>query len=606
MVLQWMVLIFLTVLIIYHHVIYTGLMIWLGRRQPATANAQQEAPIAQHLIGQEPTFPSIALVMPAHNEEACIEEKLANLLIQDYPPEKLSVWVCCDGCSDETASIVKNWQKRFTTAGIKLHCIEEEMNLGKVARLNQMMLLAKEQAEFIALSDVSALLSMDALRQAAASFIKPQTGAVTCSYLLAEATQGEQQYWQWQNNIRYAESRLGNVMGGNGAFYIMRAKLFVPLPEDTINDDFMLPMMVIKQGYQVQFNQLINSIELTPSNNEQNYQRRQRIGAGNLQQLIRCRFIFKRRHHGARWLFASGKGLRTLMPFILLTYLLISGQMAAQGSSFALGLVTLQLSGYLLALLPAIGIRTRLTDKLHYFISGYAASLIGMLRYLSGQFRHGWRHLPPLSRYQTQSTLLLKRVSDILLSTIGLIITLPLWPIIALFIKLDSPGTILYRQLRVGRISEEQAELFEVIKFRTMAHNAESLSGAVWASQDDPRITRIGRFLRATRLDELPQFINVLKGEMSLIGPRPERPELCGDLQNALPFYLERTAGLKPGITGLAQVNQGYDCNLNDVKNKIAWDHAYAVALSSPLQWLRMDLYIIFKTLYIMACKRGQ
>jgi lipopolysaccharide/colanic/teichoic acid biosynthesis glycosyltransferase len=81
---------------------------------------------------------------------------------------------------------------------------------------------------------------------------------------------------------------------------------------------------------------------------------------------------------------------------------------------------------------------------------------------------------------------------------------------------------------------------------------------------------------------------------------------MCGDLQNALPFYLERTAGLRPGITGLAQVNQGYDSCLDDVKNKIAWDHAYAVALGSPLQWLRMDFYIIFKTLYIMVSKRGQ
>lgn len=93
---------------------------------------------------------------------------------------------------------------------------------------------------------------------------------------------------------------------------------------------------------------------------------------------------------------------------------------------------------------------------------------------------------------------------------------------------------------------------------------------------------------------------------MALIGPRPERPQLCGDLQNALPFYLERTAGLRPGITGLAQVSQGYDRCLDDVKAKIAWDHAYAAALGSPWQWLKMDTFIILKTILVMVTKRGQ
>ncbi|MEF1206199.1 sugar transferase, partial [Photobacterium damselae] len=101
-------------------------------------------------------------------------------------------------------------------------------------------------------------------------------------------------------------------------------------------------------------------------------------------------------------------------------------------------------------------------------------------------------------------------------------------------------------------------------------------------------------------------FINVLRGDMSFIGPRPERPELCGSLQNALPFYLERTAGLKPGLTGLAQVNHGYDNTIEDVKEKIGWDHAYAVTLGSPWQWLKMDCYILIKTIKIMLTRKGQ
>lgn len=607
MTLEWMLLIFLSLLIVYHHMIYTSMMIWLGRNRSANehatrSNSENEEQVEEH----DQYFPSIALVMPAHNEEQCIEAKLANLLMLDYPAEQLSVWICCDGCTDQTARIIDCWKNKFSAAGIALHVIEDETNRGKLARINQLMAQAKDTSELIALSDVSALISIDALKQAAANFRNPQTGTITCCYLLAEATLGEEQYWQWQNNIRHAESHLGNVMGGNGAFYIMRAKLFTPLPEDTINDDFMLPMTVIKQGYNVVFNQSINSVELTPTDEQHNHKRRQRIGAGNLQQLIRCRFLFQFRHYKTNWLFASGKGLRTVMPFILLFYFALSIIMAWQGVGVAQGLVALQSVAYLLALLPLLGIHSRLTDKLHYFIGGYFSSLLGMLRYLGGQFRQGWRHLPPIANYQTQSTQALKRSSDIILSLVGMLLTLPLWPLLAILIKLDSPGPAFYHQLRVGRITEDKAELFNVIKFRTMSQNAENQSGAVWATQNDPRITRIGRFLRATRLDELPQFINVLRGDMSLIGPRPERPEMCGDLQNALPFYLERTAGLRPGITGLAQVNQGYDSCLDDVKNKIAWDHAYAVALGSPLQWLRMDFYIIFKTIYIMVSKRGQ
>ncbi|AJR07344.1 intercellular adhesion protein A [Photobacterium gaetbulicola Gung47] len=602
MTMSWIILLAMTAVIIYHHIIYTALMVFLGRTAPDSAQAEATT----GPCSEAKTLPSVAIMIPAHNEAEFIDAKLANLVVLDYPAEKLSVWVCCDGCSDNTAALVQAWQAKYAGAGIQLECIVETENKGKVIRINQLLSMVRDQADLIAMSDVSALLSIDALRQAANSFTNPKIGALTCNYLLAEATSGEQQYWQWQNSIRQTEAKFGSVMGGNGAFYIVRAPLFSYLPEDTINDDFIQTMLVIKQGFQVQFNHYINSVELSPSTAQDTYQRRQRIGAGNLQQLIRCRFVFRHSHHGARWLFTSGKAMRTVMPFILIGYLLLSLSLAIQGSALALALIVLQAAGYIAATLPLFGVSSKATDKLHYFVSSYAASLIGMLRYLLGHFRSGWRHLPPLSNYQALSTQLLKRTSDILLASIGMVLTLPVWPLIALLIKLDSPGPIFYRQLRVGRISEEQVELFEIIKFRSMFNHAESKSGAVWARQNDSRITRIGHFLRVTRLDELPQLLNVLNGDMALIGPRPERPEFCGSLQNALPFYLERTAGLKPGLTGLAQVSQGYDNSLEDVKNKIAFDHAYALALSSPLQWFKMDLFIIFKTIYIMVSRRGQ
>ena len=200
----------------------------------------------------------------------------------------------------------------------------------------------------------------------------------------------------------------------------------------------------------------------------------------------------------------------------------------------------------------------------------------------------------------------LKRKADILLSTIGLVVTLPLFPIIALAIKLDSPGPVLFRQLRVGSCHPDRVELFEMIKFRSMRTDAEKNSGAVWASKADSRVTATGRFLRKTRLDELPQLFNVLKGDMSLIGPRPERPGFYQKLETSIPFYSERTYGLRPGITGLAQVYQGYDTCIEDVRSKVAYDHSYALSLGSVPGWLATDMRILFLTLWVMMRGRGQ
>lgn len=200
----------------------------------------------------------------------------------------------------------------------------------------------------------------------------------------------------------------------------------------------------------------------------------------------------------------------------------------------------------------------------------------------------------------------LKRLFDIVGATVGLMLTAPIFPLIALAIRLDSPGPIFFRQLRIGAALNDHTVLFEMIKFRSMRQDAEKRSGAVWASKNDPRITAVGNFLRKTRLDELPQFINVLKGEMSLIGPRPERPGFYKKLETAIPFFAERTYGIRPGITGLAQVRQGYDETIEDVRNKVAFDHAYALRIGTVREWIMMDLSIVFLTLGVMAFGRGR
>lgn len=200
----------------------------------------------------------------------------------------------------------------------------------------------------------------------------------------------------------------------------------------------------------------------------------------------------------------------------------------------------------------------------------------------------------------------LKRSFDIIIATIGLLVTLVLLPFIALAIKLDSPGPVFFKQLRIGKAYPDKVRLFEMVKFRTMVADAEKSSGAVWAKKQDPRITLTGLFMRKTRLDELPQFYNVLVGDMSIVGPRPERPGFYQKLENDIPFFAERTYGVAPGITGLAQVHQGYDTCIEDVRSKVGFDHRYAMALGGVYSWITMDLEIIFRTISVMVKGRGQ
>ncbi|MCK6264937.1 sugar transferase [Vibrio sp. ZSDE26] len=199
-----------------------------------------------------------------------------------------------------------------------------------------------------------------------------------------------------------------------------------------------------------------------------------------------------------------------------------------------------------------------------------------------------------------------KRIFDLTGAIVGLLILSPIMPIIALAIKVSSPGPVFYKQQRVGKSTPTHMEFFDIIKFRTMYQDAETRSGAVWATEGDPRITPVGRFLRKTRLDEIPQLINVVRGEMSIIGPRPERPSFYNKLETAIPYFADRTYGVMPGITGLAQVNQGYDTCLDDVRRKVGFDHSYALSMSSLRNWLAMDLSIISKTIVVMVDGRGR
>ena len=240
------------------------------------------------------------------------------------------------------------------------------------------------------------------------------------------------------------------------------------------------------------------------------------------------------------------------------------------------------------------------------------------------------------------SVRLTKRTIDLVAGSVGLALTVPLMPFIAAAVYIDSPGPVFFSQKRAGKLKGTSMENgvrtfhfeeFYIHKFRTMRVDAEKFYGAVFAEQDDPRITRVGNFLRKSRLDELPQLWDVLRGAMSLVGPRPERPELLSNLAHAIPLFEERMRDVKPGLTGLAQISLGYSGGLkadseiaalaatlknpfgleeaegamaDDMRLKMLYDLAYLATLESFRSYLPTEISIILKTPWVMLRRQGQ
>jgi len=208
---------------------------------------------------------------------------------------------------------------------------------------------------------------------------------------------------------------------------------------------------------------------------------------------------------------------------------------------------------------------------------------------------YGFPLIEVLPTIMPQWEQIMKRIIDIVLSIVIVVGFLPLWILFAIIIPIDSKGSIFYLQKRVGKNDKE----YMMIKFRSMVSRAEKMTGPIWATPDDPRVTCFGKFMRKYRLDEIPQLINVIKGDMSWVGPRPERPNFVKKLKDKIPLYSRRLR-VRPGITGWAQIKGVYDQTIENVKQKLQFDLYYIENMS-----LRMDIKIILHTIYIMFSGKG-
>ncbi|CAK1833518.1 Cellulose synthase/poly-beta-1,6-N-acetylglucosamine synthase-like glycosyltransferase [Vibrio crassostreae] len=379
---------FAGMLIIYHHAAYPILLRWYARRHPARQVAESSRCYKE--AQQDCTLPTITILVPAFNEEQWIADKIRNLASLDYPKKKLEVIIACDGCTDKTVDIAQMTIQEAMCSDIHFEIHDHTQNRGKVAVVNEEV--TNINSDITALSDVSALISLDALLIAAAHFESDAVGVVNATYQLCPTgNEGENTYWEYQTAVKQCEASLGSSLGSHGAFYLFRTHLFELLPLNTINDDFILPMQIVKQGYIAEYETQMVALELEESNLETDFKRRLRISAGNMQQAIRLFGLFSPKFKGIAFAFFSGKGLRLLTPYLMIVclvcsillkdYLLFEVLLWAQVVVYSIGLLG--------CILPK-SLITKPISLISYLVVGHYANFIGGLRYLLGLENSPW------------------------------------------------------------------------------------------------------------------------------------------------------------------------------------------------------------------------
>lgn len=376
-------------LIGYHHVGYPLLLRFATRRRVLRMPAVE--PRAYLEQDNDRLLPFIHVIIPAFNEADFVGEKIRNMAVVDYPANRVKISILCDGCTDDTAQIARLTALEPECSHLAVDVVEHRVNRGKVAVINEAILASK--AEFVALSDVSALVSFDAFLIAIAHFKLKQVGVVSgCYRFLNPSSAGEEAYWKYQTAIKQQESALGSTLGVHGAFYMLRRELFQPLAPDTINDDFVLPMTIVAQGFKAEYEPRIVAVELEHATVDVEQRRRRRIAAGNAQQVARLWRLLSPRFRGVAFNFASGKTLRVLMPGCLVFFLLGTIALANEYAIFAVALAAQMtvygLAAYRQAILPREV--PKALQTVHYVVSGYVVSLVGILRYMLGLEKGRW------------------------------------------------------------------------------------------------------------------------------------------------------------------------------------------------------------------------
>lgn len=371
-------------LIIYNHVGYPILLSWYRKNRPLKLASVALRKFKKNK--KDSVLPRVSLIVPAYNEARWIQEKIRNIASLDYPREKLCVVIACDGCTDNTAELAELAIQEAICADVHFEIVNFTHNRGKIAVINE--LVTQATSDIVALSDVSALLSIDSLQIAAQSFQDERVGVVNPNYCMTFGGKSdEEKYWQYQASIKGGEASLGATIGCHGAFYLFRRSLFQPLDHDTINDDFVLPMKIVKQGYIAIFEPRINAVELEESSHKDDFKRRLRISAGNMQQVLRLFHLFKPKYTSTAFTFFSGKGLRLLTPYLMMVCFVCSFLLA--DTPFFFFALVAQIALYSIGLacysLPSLR-NNKIMSVISYLLAGHLANFIGGIHYLlSGQ-----------------------------------------------------------------------------------------------------------------------------------------------------------------------------------------------------------------------------
>ncbi|WP_394239692.1 glycosyltransferase family 2 protein [Vibrio astriarenae] len=372
-------------LIIYHHVGYPLLLkLYLKYRTRKIKKGNERKFGFNH---SDYFRPSITVIVPAYNEEQWIAQKIRNLAMIDYPRDKLRVEIYCDGCTDETVNIAQQTIQEATCADTLFIIHDCKQNRGKVAVINDAM--KSVETDLTTFSDVSAITSIDALLIAERHFENPDVGVVNGQYVLYESgSAGEEKYWEYQCDMKFAEAKMATAIGAHGAFYIFRTALFTPLGTSMINDDFIIPMEIVSRGYDAVYDNNVIATEMEPTDLSNDFSRRLRISAGNMQQALFLGKLFHPRFRRVAFAFFSGKGLRLLTPYLMLAAF-ISSLMMIHNPLF-LGMVLAQVLVYGVGvccwLIPATN-KIKTFQLIHYVLMGHFANLIGGLKYLVNRCR---------------------------------------------------------------------------------------------------------------------------------------------------------------------------------------------------------------------------